>query len=124
MDRKNHYLWLRQDPEYARAFEGIQEEASDALKDEAARRAFAGSDTLLIFLLKARRPEKFRERQDVKTGWDGDLSKLTQKQVKNVIRQLTEMKAKLLVEQEAKAAELEQQRLLGQPKELPPSPLQ
>ncbi len=32
------------------------------MEAEARRRAFAGSDTLLIFLLKGARPDKYRER--------------------------------------------------------------
>ena len=35
--------------------------AGDSLEVEARRRAFAGSDTLLIFMLKAARPAKFRD---------------------------------------------------------------
>jgi hypothetical protein len=35
---------------------------TDALEDEALRRAKDKSDTLLIFLLKARRPEKYKDR--------------------------------------------------------------
>ena len=38
------------------------ETGTDGLEDEAVRRAKNGSDTLLIFMLKARRPEKFKER--------------------------------------------------------------
>lgn len=66
LDRSNHYQWIRDDPEYAKAFEATRTEAADALEDEASRRAFAGSDTLLIFLLKGMRPEKFRERSEVR----------------------------------------------------------
>lgn len=36
----------------------------------ARQRATGGSDTLLIFLLKARRPEKYRERHVVEGGGD------------------------------------------------------
>ncbi len=86
--RRTHYDWLRDDPEYAAAFERAREEAADRLEEEAVRRAIEGvrrkrftsrgdpvidpetkkqyeeliySDTLLIFLLKGLRPEKFRE---------------------------------------------------------------
>lgn len=65
-NRENHYFWLKTDPEYVKAFEAVQLEAADALEDEATRRAYAGSDTLLIFLLKGLRPEKFRERSEVR----------------------------------------------------------
>jgi len=90
IDRKTHNYWLAHDPNYAAAFEESKEQAADLLEQEAWRRAVEGvkepvyqkgqlvgevtkySDTLLMFLLKGVRPEKFREniRQEV-TGPDG-----------------------------------------------------
>jgi hypothetical protein len=80
IDRKTHYRWLASDPEYVKSFEQAKEDAGDLLEAEAIRRAFHGvkepvgwyqgqpggtitrySDTLLIFLLKGLRPEKYRE---------------------------------------------------------------
>lgn len=77
------YDWLDNDPEFARKFEEAESEAVEHLEEEAYRRAVTGtlkpvfhqgiqcgaireySDTLLIFTLKARRPEKYRD--NVKT---------------------------------------------------------
>jgi hypothetical protein len=42
------------------------EDAVDVLEAVARQRAILGSDTLLIFLLKGHRPEKYRERYDLK----------------------------------------------------------
>ena len=82
--RRTVYDWRAADDDFALAWDQAIEAGTDLLEDEAKRRAFEGveepvfhggqqcgtvrkySDTLLIFLLKARRPEKFRERQDVK----------------------------------------------------------
>jgi len=103
--RRTAYEWKAADPEFAAAWEEAVEAGTDALEDEAKRRAYNGvdepvfyqgeqcglvrkySDTLLIFLLKARRPEKYRERTTTEvTGKDGgpietrtqfDLSTLT-----------------------------------------------
>ena len=88
IDRGTHYDWLK-DPEYKAQFEAAQLQAADMLEDEAIRRAYHGvekpitvagkreiireySDTLLIFLLKGARPQKYRDnvRQEV-TGADG-----------------------------------------------------
>ena len=44
------------------------EEAADVLEAVARKRALVGSDTLLIFLLKAVRPWKFRERYEVRSS--------------------------------------------------------
>lgn len=83
MTRATHYLWMSSDPTYPERFESSDEIAIDRLEQEARRRAIVGvedpvfhggkivgatkrySDTLLIFLLKGARPEKYRERQDV-----------------------------------------------------------
>ena len=82
------------DSAFATALEDALEAGSDVLEDEARRRAVDGvtqekgiyhrgnlvgsviettySDTLLIFLLKGRRPEKFRDRTDQRhSGPDG-----------------------------------------------------
>lgn len=65
--RTAYYAWIKSDPEFAAAAEDAIEAGTDLLEDEAKRRATGprGSDTLLIFLLKARRPEKYRERQQI-----------------------------------------------------------
>lgn len=74
------YYWLSADPKFQDDFNEAREEATDTLEEEARRRAVDGvetpfntkdetiylqkySDTLLIFLLKANRPAKFRENQ-------------------------------------------------------------
>ena len=59
------------DPGFAAAWTDAIEEGADTLEAEARRRAFAGSDTLLIFLLKAARPQKYRE--NVKHVHAGDI---------------------------------------------------
>lgn len=82
VNRTSHYLWMK-DPKYAEKFQTAHEQAIDALEKEARRRAVEGfdepvyfkgemagtirkySDTLLIFLLKGARPEKFRENHRV-----------------------------------------------------------
>lgn len=78
--RTIHYHWLKTDPEYAAAFEEAEKLSADLLADEAFRRAVKGvqrpiyqgkelvgyetvySDTLLIFLAKARNRPKYDDR--------------------------------------------------------------
>lgn len=85
--RQCHYRWMEEDPEYPRRFSDAAEEATEALEDEARRRAVEGverkrynkdgdliseetvySDTLLIFLLNGLKPEKYKQRADVNIG--------------------------------------------------------
>jgi hypothetical protein len=83
--RSSHYRWLSQDPAYRDAFAVAKEEAADLLEAEAFRRAVHGwdepvgwykgkaggvvkrySDALLIVLLKALRPNRYKERVEMR----------------------------------------------------------
>lgn len=90
MNRLAHYHWLSTDERYAEVFEQAVEIAGDYLEAVARDRATKGwlepvyykgemvghirkySDTLLIFLLKGARPEKFRDNATIRhTGPGG-----------------------------------------------------
>lgn len=94
--RSSVYRWRDQDTEFEEAFELARADAADILEAEAHRRAVEGvekpvgwymgepggtvreySDTLLIFLLKGARPEKYRKRFDVR----GSVLHLDQEQL-------------------------------------------
>lgn len=82
LPRRTVYNWREADPHFAEAWDEALELGTDALEDEAIRRALHGtdkpvyqggkrvgavrefSDTLLIFMLKAKRPEKYKERTE------------------------------------------------------------
>ena len=90
ISRDTFYRWLREDADFKKAYQAAREQAIEALEDGATRRAYEGverpvyqggkqvgmireySDTLLIFLLKAHRPTKYRDniRQEL-TGAGG-----------------------------------------------------
>ncbi len=59
--RTTAYDHKRNDPMFSKQWDEALEKACDQLEDEARRRAFAGSDVLLMFLLKGRRPQVWRE---------------------------------------------------------------
>ena len=108
--RATAYRHRQSDEDFALAWADAEQESTERLEEEAFRRAFKGvrkpvhyqglvvdfveeySDTMLIFLLKARKPDKYRERFDhrhsggvarptLPGGGTLDLSKLTQKQI-------------------------------------------
>jgi hypothetical protein len=80
--RKTVYRWKDDDTKFADAWKAAIDEAADSLEEEARRRAVEGvkkpiyqggkrigyvqeySDTLLIFLLKGAKPDKYRERYE------------------------------------------------------------
>lgn len=90
VDRATPYRWREDDPDFASAWDEAIEVAVDSLEDEAWRRAATGtlepvfqkgekvgairrySDMLMVTLLKAHRPEKFKDRsQNELTGPGG-----------------------------------------------------
>lgn len=109
IDRQDHYNWMKKDPAYAEAFDKSKDIAAQTLEDEAVRRAHQGcakavyhqgkrvgivteySDTLLIFLLKGLRPEKYRERYEHSGKVDGgQINVDIRAAVMQVINQLPE----------------------------------
>ncbi len=90
LGRSTVYEWRDTDSDFATAWDKAIEAGTDILEDEARRRAYERveepvhyqgervdtirrySDTLLIFMLKGRRPGKFRDNAAVEvTGTDG-----------------------------------------------------
>jgi hypothetical protein len=63
--RTTWYAWMERDPAFGRRVVELSEEVTDELEEEAIKRAKAGSDTLIIFLLKSKRPQQYRERQEI-----------------------------------------------------------
>lgn len=49
IERGLHYRWLKDDPAYATAFSAAQDEAAQALEDEAVRRAHLGIEEPVIY---------------------------------------------------------------------------
>jgi hypothetical protein len=61
ISRTQAYRERQQNPRFAGDWADAEEDATEVLEAEARRRAMSTSDTLLIFLLKARRPSVYRE---------------------------------------------------------------
>lgn len=64
IDRVTAYNLRDKDPEFAKAWKDALEDAIELLEEAVRNRAMQTSDTLAIFLLKAHRPEVYRERYD------------------------------------------------------------
>lgn len=71
------YQWKREDPEFAQQWEDAIENAVDNLEQSAwqrAQRQKDPSDTLLIFLLKGYRSERFKDKAHVEHAGKVDIS--------------------------------------------------
>ena len=62
ISRFTAYKYRHADIRFAAQWQAAAELGLDGLEDRARERAYRESDTLAIFLLKAGRPEKYRER--------------------------------------------------------------
>lgn len=72
ISRRQYYRWTEHDQTFAAEVREAEIEAVEALEREARRRALKLSDTLLIFLLKASRPEKYRDHSSVDVTSGGE----------------------------------------------------
>lgn len=105
--RRTAYEWREQDEDFARDWDEAVSAGVDDLEEEARRRAFKGtrkpvyqggervgyiqeySDTLLIFLLKGAKPDKYKDRQESSQSKfdfnDADLSTLNAYELERII---------------------------------------
>ncbi len=65
-------LWLEMCPGFKEKFDEIHEEFVDEMEYEANRRAMEKSDSLLQFLLRANRPEKFNPTYNVRANIESE----------------------------------------------------
>lgn len=111
--RATPYAWREADPEFAKAWQIALDAGTDRLEDEAWRRAAEGterpvfqagalvgrtreySDLLMIFLLKGRRPEKYRDNSKLEVTGNITLTALVEQAAQRRIEQaeLLELKA-------------------------------
>lgn len=111
VSRASHYKWMKEDEAYQKYFEEATEEAAERMEAEARRRAVEGtdkpvfyqgaqcgvireySDTLLMFLLKGAKPEKYKDRVETENknvNITKDLSELTPEERQKRIAELLE----------------------------------
>ena len=88
--RATAYRARQQDEAFAVAWADVEEESTETLESVAVQRARDGSDTLMIFLLKSRRPQKYRENVKIEHGGEirTDLDELTRDQLRERARVL------------------------------------
>jgi hypothetical protein len=68
ISRDTAYLARKNDPDFAAAWDKQENAVTDLLEKTAVERALGGSDRLMEFILKARRPGTYRESVKVEHG--------------------------------------------------------
>lgn len=86
--RNSHYYWLKTDPDYAEAFALADSMATSTLEGVAFKRAKDQSDTLLIFLLKARNRDKYGDKQQISFDKETDQELLERARKSVALRSL------------------------------------
>lgn len=59
--KQTYYDWRHDNTDFLRDTDAAMEQGADRLEAEAMRRALDGSDVLLMFLLKGKRPHVYRD---------------------------------------------------------------
>jgi hypothetical protein len=79
VDRSTPYVRAARDPAFAAAWAQAREDAIDTLEAEARRRALASSDQLLMFLLRALRPELYRDTLTVRVDIRQEAARMAER---------------------------------------------
>jgi hypothetical protein len=69
--RSTYYDWRAGDPDFARRADDAIEDGTDAIEDNALAQAKKGAQTLMVLILKSRRPEKYRDRFEAQVSGPG-----------------------------------------------------
>lgn len=90
IERTTAYKARERDLVFAERWQDALEQACDLLEFHAKKRAIEHSDTLMIFLLKAHRPDKYREKVEVnlKVKRDKPLDQMTDAEIEQYERDL------------------------------------
>jgi hypothetical protein len=85
VDRTNAYDHKKSMPEFAAAWKDALKQAVEILEAEAWQRARKQSDVLMIFLLKAHKPKKYRENVNHRHSGKIDVTRLSDEELKTIV---------------------------------------
>lgn len=100
VDRSMYYHWIKNDADFKQQIENIEpeEEFLDFLEEKAVKRIEDGSDSVLIFALKAKGKKRgWIEKQIIQDDRETDKEEVDYSQLSNdELRQLIELRRKLI----------------------------
>ena len=77
VSRQTYYDWRENDETFAKLADEAIETGTDSLEDSALRQAKGGNTSLMVLLLKARRPDKYKDRiANEHSGQNGEPLKI------------------------------------------------
>ncbi len=85
INRWTAYDTRRNDPAFSKLWDEALDVSADSLEDEARKRAFNGSDVLLMFILKGLRPQRWRESRA--TIPPAELNKMIETELQRIAKQ-------------------------------------
>ena len=89
IERTTHYLWMKEDPDYAEAVNELKNVAVDFYEQALHERIKAGSDAAVIFALKTQgRSRGWQERQELKV--EHNYSELSDEEIAAEIAKRTQ----------------------------------
>jgi hypothetical protein len=98
VNRKNLNLARKADSEFAEAWDAAIESGTDALEAVAIERAKSYSDQLLMFMLKARRPDVYGDKQKLEISRGVDFKEARDELERMARKLLEEEETPLLIE--------------------------
>ena len=88
VSKANVYDERQRNEDFALAWADVEERSTELLETEAVRRATKGSDVLLIFLLKSRRPTTYRDNVKVEHGGQIEIKGDVEKEIDALLAKL------------------------------------
>jgi hypothetical protein len=88
VSKANVYDERQRNEDFALAWADVEERSTELLETEAVRRATKGSDVLLIFLLKSRRPTTYRDNVKVEHGGQIEVKGDVEKEIDALLAKL------------------------------------
>jgi hypothetical protein len=87
--RDSYYAWKREDPTFAESFQRAESQLTETLESVMHEKALKGDTGALIFLLRARAPQKYTERykHEIESKQFGKLIGLMTSVIKRVVPQ-------------------------------------
>lgn len=95
VSRSRVYEARREDAKFAAEWDAAESRTTELLEETAFERAINGSDRLMEFLLKARRPKRYREHARVEGEADEEVSEAVNDEIEGLLAEVDRLRDRL-----------------------------